>query len=205
MRTIHWVSVAFLCVGALALVTQAAKQREPGLYARFETTMGNITVRLFEAETPITVKNFVDLAEGKKAWLDPNTRQKVMRPLYNGVIFHRVIPGFMIQGGDPGGTGAYSPGFTIPDEIVSSLKFDRPGRLAMANIGQKNTGGCQFFITEVPYPSLNNGYTIFGQVVDGQDLVQKIANVPRGANDKPRTPVMIKQVVIEREGPPAAP
>jgi peptidyl-prolyl cis-trans isomerase A (cyclophilin A) len=200
MEINRWFLLALLCVAALA----SAAQREPGLYARFETSMGNITVKLYEAEAPITVKNFVDLAEGRKAWVDPNTGQKVLRPLYNGVIFHRVIPNFMIQGGDPTGTGTYSPGFTLPDEIVSSLKFDRPGRLAMANIGQKNTGGCQFFITEVPYPSLNNGYTIFGQVVEGQGLVPKIANVPRDASDKPRTPVTITRVVIEREGPPPA-
>jgi peptidyl-prolyl cis-trans isomerase A (cyclophilin A) len=204
MRINHLITLALLCLIAVAPVVQAAKKRDPGLYVRFETSMGNITVRLFEKEAPITVKNFVDLAEGKKAWPDPKTGQKVTRPLYNGVTFHRVIPGFMIQGGDPRGTGSYSPGYTIPDEIVSSLKFDRPGRLAMANIGQKNSGGCQFFITEVPYPSLNNGYTIFGQVVDGQDLVQRITSVPRDANDKPRTPVVIKQVVIEREEPAAA-
>jgi cyclophilin family peptidyl-prolyl cis-trans isomerase len=129
MEINRWFFLALLCVAALA----SAAQREPGLYARFETSMGNITVKLYEAEAPITVKNFVDLAEGKKAWVDPNTGQKVLRPLYNGVIFHRVIPNFMIQGGDPTGTGTYSPGFTLPDEIVSSLKFDRPGRLAVSS------------------------------------------------------------------------
>lgn len=208
MRINLWVSLAFLCLAGLTLAGQqpplspASPPREPGLYARLETTMGNITVKLYEAETPITVRNFVSLAEGKKAWLDPKTGQKVGRPLYNGVTFHRVIPGFMIQTGDPGGTGAYDPGFTIPDEFKAALKFDRPGRLGMANTGDKNTGNCQFFITEVPVPHLDGKHAIFGQVVEGQDVVQKIANVPRDANDKPRTPVRITRVVIEREGPP---
>lgn len=195
MRIYRWLSFVTLCSAALA---QTA--REPGLYARFETTMGNITVRLYEAEAPVTVKNFVALAEGKKAWKDPKTGQQVSRPLYDGVTFHRVIPGFMIQGGDPTGVGNYSPGFTIPDEFNASLKFDQPGRLAMANIGQKNSGDCQFFITLAPTPHLNNMHTIFGQVVDGLDVVQKIGGVPRDANDKPRTPVRITRIVFEREG-----
>ena len=175
--------------------------REPGLYATINTTMGAITVRLFENEAPITVRNFVDLARGRKGWIDPKTGQKVYRPFYNGVTFHRVIPGFMIQGGDPTGTGAYNPGFTIKDEFHPSLKFDVPGRLAMANAGP-NTGNCQFFITEAPTPHLNGAHTIFGQVVEGQELVGKIARVPRDANDKPRTPVRITSVTFQREGPP---
>lgn len=174
--------------------------REPGLYATFHTTMGTIVVRLFESESPITVRNFVDLARGRKAWIDPKTGQKVNRPLYNGVTFHRVIPGFMIQGGDPTGTGAYYPGFTIKDEFHPSLRFDIPGRLAMANAGP-NTGNCQFFITEVPTPHLNGAHTIFGQVVEGLDVVKQIARVPRDANDKPRTPVRITSITFQREGP----
>ena len=191
--------------GQLTAPPPGSPAREAGLYVRFETTMGNITAKLFETETPLTVKNFVDLAEGRKAFKDPATGQMVRRPLYNGVTFHRVIPGFMLQTGDPTGTGAYDAGFTIPDEFNPALKFDRPGRLGMANIGQKNTGSCQFFITEVPTPHLNNMHTIFGQVIEGQDLVPKIANVPRDQNDKPRTAVKITRVVIERVGaPPAA-
>ena len=177
--------------------------REAGLYARFETTLGNITVRLYETETPVTVRNFVNLAQGKKAWIDPKTGAKVSRPFYDGIAFHRVIPGFMIQVGDPTGRGDYDPGFVIPDEFNPALRFDRPGRLGMANAGPK-TGGCQFFITEVPTPHLNGQHTIFGQVVEGQELVQKIGGVPRNAENKPRTPVRITRVVIEREGPPAA-
>ena len=208
------ISTVLLFLAMFALTAQTGGQltapppgspaREPGLYVRFETTMGNITAKLFETETPQTVKNFVDLAEGRKAFKDPATGQMVRRPLYNGVTFHRVIPGFMLQTGDPTGTGAYDAGFTIPDEFNPALKFDRPGRLGMANIGQKNTGSCQFFITEVPTPHLNNMHTIFGQVVEGQDLVPKIANVPRDQNDKPRTAVKITRVVIERVGPPPA-
>jgi peptidyl-prolyl cis-trans isomerase A (cyclophilin A) len=169
------------------------------LYARFETTLGNITVKLTEKETPITVKNFVDLAEGRKSFRDPKTGQMVRRPFYNGVAFHRVIPKFMAQGGDPTGTGSYEAGFTIPDEFVPSLRFDRPGRLAMANAGPK-TGNVQFFISEVPLTYLNDKHTIFGQVVEGQDVVSKITHVPTDANDKPRTPVVLTRVVIERVG-----
>ncbi len=166
--------------------------------------MGDITVKLYEKEAPITVKNFVGLARGTKEWKDPKTGQMVKRPLYTGTIFHRVIPGFMIQGGDPLGTGMGDPGFTIPDEFVPSLKFDVPGRLAMANIGQPHTGGSQFFITDVPTPHLNGKHTIFGQVIEGQDVVHKIISVPT-RSEKPLTPVKIVSIVIKREGPPPAP
>lgn len=184
-------------------VSAAPPAREPGLYATLVTTQGNITVKFFEKESPITVKNFVALAQGRKAWTDPKTRQRVTRPLYNGLTFHRVIPGFMIQGGDPlgNGTGATD---VIPDEFHPTLKYDQPGRMGMANAGPK-TGSCQFFITEVPTPSLNGLHTIFGQVIEGQDVVNKIARVPRGADDKPRTPVKILKVDIKREGPPPTP
>jgi len=182
----------------------AAPALEPGLYAIFRTSMGNITARLFEKETPVTVRNFSALARGLKAWKDPKTGQMVRRPLYNNITFHRVIPNFMIQTGDPSGTGSGDCGFTIKDEIVPSLKFDQPGRLGMANIGSPNTGACQFFITETAYPSLNGQYTLFGQVVEGQDVVNKIAHVPTGANDKPRTPVKLISLTIKREGPPPA-
>ena len=184
--------------------TGAAPAREPGLYAIFNTSMGTITARLFEKETPMTVRNFVALARGTKPWKDPKTNAMVAKPLFNGITFHRVIPNFMIQTGDPTGTGSHDCGFTIKDEIVSTLKFDQSGRLGMANVGSPNTGGCQFFITEVPYPSLNGGYTVFGQVVEGQDVVDKIAHVPRNGQDKPNTPVKLVSVVIKREGPAPA-
>jgi peptidyl-prolyl cis-trans isomerase A (cyclophilin A) len=181
--------------------------QEAGLYAVFNTSMGTITAQLFEKDAPITVANFVALARGTKPWKDPNSGAMVAKPLYNNITFHRVIPNFMIQTGDPTATGAHDCGFTIKDEIVPSLKFDRPGRLGMANIGRPNTGGCQFFITEVPYPGLDppsGRYTIFGQVVDGQDLVAKIARVPRDTSDKPRTPVKLVSVTIKRVGPEPA-
>jgi len=190
--------------GATGAAGTPAVAREPGLYVIFNTSMGIITARLFEKETPLTVKNFVALARGTKASKDAKG-VLAAKPLYNGVTFHRVIPNFMIQTGDPTGTGSGDCGFTIKDEIVPTLKFDQPGRLGMANIGAPNTGGCQFFITEVPYASLNGGYTVFGQVVDGQDVVSRIAHVPKNGQDKPNTPVKLVTVVIKREGPPPAP
>jgi peptidyl-prolyl cis-trans isomerase A (cyclophilin A) len=184
---------------AKAPVADPAKPpREPGLYATFTTSVGAVVVKFFEAESPVTVKNFVGLATGSKPWKDPKTGQLQKRPLYNGLTFHRVIPGFMIQGGDPLGSGQ---GGTEPikDEFHPSLTFDRPGRLAMANAGP-GTGSCQFFITEVPTPHLNGRHTIFGQVIEGQDVVDKIARAPRGANDKPNPPIRIVRVSIKREG-----
>lgn len=179
--------------------------REPGLYATFNTSMGTIVCILYEKQAPITVRNFTALARGGKAWTDPKTGQKVMRPLYTGLTFHRVMPRFMIQGGDPTGTGMGDGGLRpIPDEIVPTLTFDQPGRLAMANRGP-GTGTCQFFITEVPTPHLNGLHTIFGQVVEGQDVVTKIAHVPTNADNKPNTPVKIISVKIMREGPAPAP
>ncbi|HTS66254.1 MAG TPA: peptidylprolyl isomerase [Candidatus Acidoferrales bacterium] len=182
-----------------------APAREPGLYAIFNTSMGTFTAKLFETETPVTVRNFAALARGTKPWKDPKTNAMAAKPMYNNITFHRVIKNFMIQTGDPTATGSHDCGFTIKDEIVPSLKFDQPGRLGMANIGSPNTGGCQFFVTAVPYPSLNGGYTVFGQVVEGQDIVNKIDNVPTDRNDKPVTPVKLISVTIKREGPaPAA-
>src|ERR1035441_1955949 len=204
-------------IGLLAIVAGAFAQTppaaapaapsapEPVLYATFNTSMGAIRVKLFEKEAPITVKNFVALTKGTKAWKDPKTGAMVTRPLYAGTIFHRVIPNFMIQGGDPLGSGMGDPGFTIPDEFVPSLKFDVPGRLAMANTGQPHTGGCQFFITVVPTTNLNGKHTIFGQVVEGQDVVTKIVGVKTGAQDKPLIPVKIVSIAIKREGPAPEP
>jgi peptidyl-prolyl cis-trans isomerase A (cyclophilin A) len=177
-----------------------APPRDPGLYAIMTTSMGPMTMLLYEKEAPVTVKNFIDLARGRKQWKDQKTGQMVRRPLYPGTTFHRVIPGFMIQGGDPTGSGAGNPGFVIPDEFAPTLKFDRPGRLAMANAGP-HTGNCQFFITEGTPNHLNGAHTIFGQVVEGLELVGKIARVPRGAMDKPNTPVRIVSIAFKREGP----
>ena len=170
----------------------------PGLYAVIHTSMGDITAELFEKETPNTVRNFIGLARGTRPWLDPKTKQGVSRPLYDNITFHRVIPNFMIQTGDPTGTGAHNCGFVLKDEIVRSLRFDRPGRLAMANIGQPNTGSCQFFITEKLFPDGNGMYTIFGQVVGGMELIGQIARVKRDGRDKPKEPVMLNHVDIVR-------
>ncbi|MEJ5367340.1 MAG: peptidylprolyl isomerase [Bryobacteraceae bacterium] len=201
------VSAALLSLAVAAGQTQPAEgapARENGLYATIEVAhgkepLGKIVLKLYEMESPVTVRNFVDLALGRKAWTDPKTGARVRRPLYNGLTFHRVIPGFMIQGGDPLGNGTGGTD-VIKDEFHPTLKFDIPGRLAMANAGP-NTGSCQFFITEVPTPHLNGKHTIFGQVVEGQELVGKIARVPRNANDKPLTPVVMTRVSIERVGP----
>ena len=185
----------------------AALAREPGLYATINTTMGTIVAILYEKEAPVTVQNFVALARGTKAWMDPKTHTMIAKPLYNGVTFHRVIPNFMIQTGDPTGTGSHDCGFTIKDEVVPTLKFDRPGRLGMANTGVPHSGACQFFIMHKPYPSLDppqGNYTIFGQVVEGQEVVDKIAVVPTAGANKPLTPVRITSVTIKREGPPPA-
>jgi peptidyl-prolyl cis-trans isomerase A (cyclophilin A) len=172
---------------------------ENGLYATIQTSMGDIKVKLYDKESPITVKNFMDLALGRKLWTDPKTNARTRRALYPGTIFHRVIPNFMIQGGDPLGNGTGGTD-VIKDEFHPNLRFDLPGKLAMANAGP-NSGSCQFFITEVPTPHLNGKHTIFGQVIEGQDLVSRIARVPRGANDLPRTPVKIVKIAFERVGP----
>jgi cyclophilin family peptidyl-prolyl cis-trans isomerase len=179
-----------------------APARPNGLYATFNTSMGPIVCELFEKQTPVTVANFVALARGGKAWMDPKTQQRVTRPLYNGTIFHRVIPKFMIQGGDPQGDGYGDGGLRpIPDEFRPDLKFDQPGRLAMANAGPR-TGTCQFFITETPQPHLDGLHTIFGQVVEGLELVSKMTAVPRNPDNKPNTPIVLKSVTVTRVGPP---
>lgn len=169
------------------------------IYARFVTTEGRFTVLLHEKEAPRTVENFVGLAEGGKAWTDPRTRQKVTRPYYDGVVFHRVIDGFMIQGGDPTGTGTGDPGYRFADECPpDGPTFNQPGRLAMANAGP-NTNGSQFFITVAETPWLNGKHTIFGQVTEGYDVVEAISKVPTGAQDKPSADVTIERIEISED------
>jgi peptidyl-prolyl cis-trans isomerase A (cyclophilin A) len=165
--------------------------------AIIQTTAGNLTCTLFPKVAPIGVANFIGLAKGTKDWTSPVTHDKKHGvPLYDGTIFHRVIPEFMIQGGDPAGTGAGDPGYAFKNETSPLLKFDRPGRLAYANAGP-GTNGSQFFITEIPYDSLNGGYTLFGQCDDASvELVKKIARMPRNANDLPKTPVKIVHIKI---------
>lgn len=184
---------------------QSTAQAAPAVTATFQTTMGDIHCTLFPDKAPLTVANFIGLATGKKQWTNPKTGQ-VMKgvPLYDGTTFHRVIPNFMIQGGDPLGNGTGGPGYDFKDEFTDDLKFDVPGRLAMANSGP-NTNGSQFFITEVPTPHLNGRHTIFGQCSD-EELLQQIARVPRDPRtDKPYTPVLIKHVAIVDPRKPAAP
>ncbi|HXC44541.1 MAG TPA: peptidylprolyl isomerase [Candidatus Dormibacteraeota bacterium] len=172
--------------------------RQPGLHATLETSEGNIVCRLFEKDAPKTVANFVELAEGKREWTHPSTRKKSKDPLYDGTIFHRVIPDFMIQGGDPQGTGTGGPGYQFEDETKGSPhKLDRAGILAMANAGP-NTNGSQFFITVAPTTWLTGKHTVFGEVVEGQDVVKKISEVPRSRQDKPNKDVVVKKVQIDR-------
>ena len=172
--------------------------RQPGTYAILETSEGNITCRLFEKDAPKTVQNFIDLAEGKRDWKDSVSGKKGPGPLYNGTIFHRVIPDFMIQAGDPSGTGMGGPGYKFEDETKGSPhKFDRAGKLAMANAGP-NTNGSQFFITVAPTTWLTGKHTIFGEVVEGQDVVDKITRAQRNTQDRPVKDIKLNNVKIER-------
>jgi peptidyl-prolyl cis-trans isomerase A (cyclophilin A) len=172
------------------------------LTATLRTSRGTIVVRLFPDHAPKTVRNFVELAEGTREWTDPRTRQAGSSKLYDGTIFHRVIPDFMIQGGDPLGTGTGGPGYKFADEIHPDLVFDRPYLLAMANAGP-GTNGSQFFITTVPTPWLTGKHTIFGEVVSGKEVVEAISKVPTGRNDRPADDVVLESVMIERDGGPA--
>jgi peptidyl-prolyl cis-trans isomerase A (cyclophilin A) len=172
---------------------------EPGLYAIFDTSMGQIVARLYEDKAPNTVKNFEALARGTKATLDKKG-VKTARRYYNGLTFHRVIKGFMIQTGDVNATGSSPCGIpNLKDEIDPSLDFKEPGRLAMANQGTKNSAACQIFITVANADYLTGMYTIFGQVVSGQEVADAISKVPTGKEDKPVTPVILKTVVIQRK------
>jgi len=188
--------------------TAAAQIHPNGPSVVMDTSMGRITCQFFQKEAPKTVANFIELAQGKKDWTDPQNQKKMHnKPLFDGTIFHRVIPEFMIQGGDPTGTGMGDPGYTFEDEFNPDLNFDVPGRLAMANSGP-NTNGSQSFITEVPTEHLNQHHTIFGQCDEPSlNLVKAIARVERDPNDKPVTPVVLQKVTIVPEGqaPPPAP
>jgi peptidyl-prolyl cis-trans isomerase A (cyclophilin A) len=177
----------------------AAKKEDAAASASqavIHTTAGKITVKLFPDKAPKTIENFLGLASGKKEWTDPKDGKKKKTPLYNGTIFHRVIPGFMIQGGDPAGNGTGGPGYTFEDETKPSDNFDKPGILAMANAGP-NTNGSQFFITVKATPWLNGRHTIFGEVTSGMDVVEKIVSAPRDAGDRPNTPVKITKITTK--------
>ncbi len=221
MKLAHLTLPALLCALPLAARAQTAAQlpdapstvaheappaTPTGPTVRVDTTMGRLTCQLFDKEAPNTVANFIGLATGTKAWTDPTNSEKVTgKPFYDGTTFHRVIPDFMIQGGDRLGTGAGDPGYYFNDEFSPALRFDVPGRLAMANSGP-NTNGSQFFITEAPVPQLNGVHTIFGQC-DAHSvlLAASIARVERNAEDKPLTPVTILKVTIVPAGQQPAP
>ncbi|GAC1327025.1 MAG: peptidylprolyl isomerase [Mycobacteriales bacterium] len=167
------------------------------LYATLNTTMGAIEVQLFPNHAPKTVENFVGLAEGTREWTDPTTRKTQTTKLYDGTVFHRVIPGFMIQGGDPLGSGRGGPGYQFKDEIHPELAFTKPYLLAMANAGP-GTNGSQFFITVGATQWLTGKHTIFGEVTKGQDIVDAIANAPTGAQDRPKQEITLESVTVER-------
>jgi peptidyl-prolyl cis-trans isomerase A (cyclophilin A) len=179
--------------------TEGALSVATDLFATLHTTAGDIVLLLFPDHAPKTVRNFVELAEGKREWTHPSTRQKTTTPLYDGTIFHRVIDGFMIQGGDPLGTGTGGPGYDFADEFHSELAFDRPYLFAMANAGP-NTNGSQFFITVGPTPHLTRRHTIFGEVVDEQSrkVVDAIATTEIGRQDRPKQDITITSVTVER-------
>lgn len=187
----------FLTISSFAFSQKKKKDVKKDLFAIIETSEGTIKIKLYEKEAPKMVGNFVELAEGKKEWTDPNTKGKTKKKFYDGLVFHRIIPNFMIQGGCPKGDGTGGPGYTFEDEFASNLKFDRPGLLAMANAGP-NTNGSQFFITTAKTEWLNNRHTIFGEVVEGYEVVEKISQLKRDTRDKPLTPVVIKSVTIQR-------
>jgi peptidyl-prolyl cis-trans isomerase A (cyclophilin A) len=190
-----------LVAGVLVLFgsapAQPAPALKPGLYAVFDTSLGSVTALLYDRYTPLAVNNFVALATGTKPWWDPKVKAFVKRPMYNGIVFHRIVHEQMIQSGDPTGLGTHNCGFTIRDEFLPGLRFDGPGRLAVANTGQPDSGACQFFITEQMMPSWNGKYTVFGQVVQGQDVVGKINRV-RTVDEKPVQPVILNSVSIRR-------
>jgi peptidyl-prolyl cis-trans isomerase A (cyclophilin A) len=183
--------------------TTAALTQPNGPTVVMDTSMGRITCQFYQRQAPKAVANFIALAEGTKDWTDPATRTVMHhKPYFDGTTFHRVIPQFMIQGGDPTGTGMGNPGYKFEDEFDPNLNFDAPGKLAMANSGP-NTNGSQFFITEQAYDSLNQHYTLFGQCDDASvEVVKAITAVPRNRADKPLTPVVLKKVTIVRVGQP---
>ena len=189
--------LALLLSAGLATAGEKEKPVAEPLYATLKTNMGVIVIRLFDDKAPKTVENFVGLATGTKEWTDPRSGQKVKQPLYNGTILHRVIPGFMIQGGDPLGRGTGGPGYRFADEFHPELRHNKAGILSMANAGP-NTNGSQFFITLAPTPHLDNRHSVFGEVVQGQEVVVAIGNAPRGANDRPVKDAVVQEVVISR-------
>lgn len=191
------IGAALLMVSVLSGPLTQAQEKKGPVYALLKTSMGEVVVQLFDDKAPKTVANFVDLATGTKEWTDPKTRERVKRPLYNGTLFHRVIPGFMIQGGDPLGNGTGGPGYRFEDEFHSDLKHSKPGIVSMANAGP-NTNGSQFFIIHKATPWLDGKHSVFGEVIKGQSVVDAIANVPRDFRDRPIKDVVLQEVIISR-------
>jgi cyclophilin family peptidyl-prolyl cis-trans isomerase len=194
-------TVRLLLFAAISALAQEAVLPN-GLYAVFTTSAGNFTAKLYEKETPESVRTFVGLAQGTKAWKDPKTGKMVNRPLFENMLFYRVIQGDMIQSGSPTGTAAWDCGVRIRDEYLPGLRFDRSGKLAMANTGAENSGGCQFFITLNPIRSWDNKYVIFGQIVQGLDVAEKINRLP-AHGEEPIHPAKLISVTINRVGPEA--
>lgn len=213
-KTVFWIYLVAFVLMAFSFNAQSAEkkstknsskksqkeqaQKGTPMFAIFETNKGNIKIKLFADKAPKTVENFVGLAEGTKEFTDPKTGKKTKRPFYDGLIFHRVIPNFMIQGGCPLGTGTGDPGYRFTDEFDSTLKHDKPGKLSMANAGP-NTNGSQFFITVAATPWLDGKHAIFGEVVEGYENVEAISKARTGAMDKPVEPIVLKHVQIVRE------
>jgi peptidyl-prolyl cis-trans isomerase A (cyclophilin A) len=195
---ITWLAFALWAIGASSVLAAEVQDKKGPVYATLKTSMGDIVIQLFEEKAPKTVANFVGLAAGTKEWTDPKTGAKVKRPLYNGTIFHRVIPGFMIQAGDPLGNGTGGPGYRFEDEISPDLKHSKPGILSMANAGP-NTNGSQFFITQKATPWLDGKHAVFGEVVKGHNVVDAIASTPRDSRDRPLKEVVLQEVIISRE------
>src|SRR5918992_1317318 len=187
---------AFLMSVSLGFGAEIAEKKTP-VYATLKTSMGDIVILLFDDKAPKTVANFVGLASGTREWIDARSGEKVKRPLYNGTLFHRVIPGFMIQGGDPLGNGTGGPGYRFEDEFHPDLRHTKGGILSMANAGP-NTNGSQFFITLGPTLHLDNRHSVFGEVSEGQEVVVAIGNAPRGRGDRPVKPVVVNKVSIQR-------
>lgn len=202
LKKILWIYFAALVLVAFGInadakstTAKSSKKEGKQMFALFETSVGNFKVQLYADKSPKTVENFVGLAEGTKEWTDAKTGSKVKKPLYNGTIFHRVIPDFMIQGGDPMGNGTGGPGYTFEDEFQSGLKHTKKGLLSMANRGP-NTNGSQFFVTVAVTPWLDNRHTVFGEVVEGYDIVEKISLAKTLPGDKPMEDIVLKKVTI---------
>jgi peptidyl-prolyl cis-trans isomerase A (cyclophilin A) len=198
MPALVFLSLFVAAIGSPQVAVQKGVAAVPtGTFAVFTTSEGNFTVRLFDQEAPKTVENFVGLATGTKEWTDPRTNKKVKQPYYDGIIFHRVIDGFMIQGGDPLGQGIGGPGYTFADEFHPKLRHNKAGILSMANRGP-NTNGGQFFITLGPTPHLDDRHSVFGEVVEGMDVIKKIGTTKTDGRDRPVTDIVIKSVKIEK-------